>query len=60
MSRWIHETFDSVFKTIHRQGRRVDDLEKMVQDLQKQLAEKDSSAAPKPAAAAERESDARA
>ena len=33
----IWETFDSLFKTVHRQGRRVEELEARVVDLEERL-----------------------
>jgi len=37
---YIWETFDSLFKTVHRQGRRVEELEARIADLEKRLKEK--------------------
>jgi BMFP domain-containing protein YqiC len=37
---YIWETFDSLFKTVHRQGRRVEELEARVQDLEQRLNER--------------------
>ncbi len=37
MSEFIWETFDSLFKTVHRQGRRVEELETRVADLERHL-----------------------
>ena len=37
---YIWETFDSLFKTVHRQGRRVEELEARVLDLERRLNEK--------------------
>jgi hypothetical protein len=34
---YIWETFDSLFKTVHRQGRRVEELEARVIDLERRL-----------------------
>jgi hypothetical protein len=45
---FIWETFDNLFKTVHRQGRRVDELEARIVDLERRLAER---AAVKPAPA---------
>ena len=39
MSDAIWETFDSLFKTVHRQGRRVEELEARISDLERRLAE---------------------
>ena len=36
----IWETFDSLFKTVHRQGRRVEELEARVIDLERRLSER--------------------
>jgi BMFP domain-containing protein YqiC len=33
----IWETFDSLFKTVHRQGRRVEELEARVLELERRL-----------------------
>jgi len=40
----IWETFDSLFKTVHRQGRRVEELEARVIDLERRLNERAASA----------------
>ncbi|HYE66329.1 MAG TPA: hypothetical protein VD966_12150 [Pyrinomonadaceae bacterium] len=37
MSNHIWETFDSLFKTVHRQGRRVEELEARLADLEQRL-----------------------
>lgn len=37
---YIWETFDSLFKTMHRQGRRVEELEARVHDLERRLNER--------------------
>jgi membrane protease subunit (stomatin/prohibitin family) len=37
---YIWETFDSLFKTVHRQGRRVEELEARVIDLERRLNER--------------------
>jgi BMFP domain-containing protein YqiC len=37
---YIWETFDSLFKTVHRQGRRVEELEARVVDLERRLNER--------------------
>ena len=37
---YIWETFDSLFKTVHRQGKRVEELEARVVDLERRLNEK--------------------
>ena len=36
---YIWETFDSLFKTVHRQGRRVEELEARILDLERRLSE---------------------
>jgi hypothetical protein len=36
---YIWETFDSLFKTVHRQGRRVEELEARIIDLERRLSE---------------------
>ena len=40
MSDHIWETFDGLFKTVHRQGRRVEELEARIVDLERRLAER--------------------
>lgn len=37
---YIWETFDSLFKTVHRQGRRVEELEARIVDLERRLNER--------------------
>ncbi len=37
VSEFIWETFDGLFKTVHRQGRRVEELETRVADLERHL-----------------------
>jgi BMFP domain-containing protein YqiC len=44
----IWETFDSLFKTMHRQGRRVEELETRVLELERRLEERAATAAPAP------------
>ena len=39
---YIWETFDSLFKTVHRQGRRVEELEARVVELESRLQERPS------------------
>jgi BMFP domain-containing protein YqiC len=39
VSEYIWETFDSLFKTVHRQGRRVDELEARIAALEERLKE---------------------
>ena len=40
MSDFIWETFDGLFKTVHRQGRRVEELEARIADLEQRLNER--------------------
>ncbi|MBA3806568.1 MAG: hypothetical protein H0X14_12765 [Acidobacteria bacterium] len=40
MSEFIWETFDGLFKTVHRQGRRVEELEARIADLERRLNER--------------------
>jgi hypothetical protein len=40
MSEFIWETFDGLFKTVHRQGRRVEELEARIADLEQRLNER--------------------
>ena len=40
MSDHIWETFDGLFKTVHRQSRRVEELEARITDLERRLAER--------------------
>ncbi|HEX8456708.1 MAG TPA: hypothetical protein VF656_05235 [Pyrinomonadaceae bacterium] len=44
MSDHIWETFDGLFKTVHRQGRRVEELEARIVDLERRLAERATTA----------------
>ncbi|MCA1633247.1 MAG: hypothetical protein LC802_05875 [Acidobacteria bacterium] len=39
-SSYIWETFDSLFKTVHRQGRRMEELEARVIELERHLQER--------------------
>jgi len=41
----IWETFDSLFKTVHRQGQRVEELEARVIDLERCLNERAATTA---------------
>ena len=50
MSEVIWETFDGLFKTLHRQGRRVEELEARVVELERRLQER-APFAPQPEAA---------
>jgi BMFP domain-containing protein YqiC len=36
----VWETFDGLFKTLHRQGRRVEELERRVIELERRLQER--------------------
>ena len=45
MSEQIWDTFDSLFKTVHRQGRRVEELEARVIELERRLQERTAPAA---------------
>ncbi|HEY1403108.1 MAG TPA: hypothetical protein VGB05_03150 [Pyrinomonadaceae bacterium] len=49
MSDHIWETFDGLFKTVHRQGRRVEELEARIVDLERRLAEQRTPVAVNPA-----------
>ena len=51
MSDVIWETFDGLFKTLHRQGRRVEELEARVVELERRLQERAAGRAPQPEAA---------
>jgi len=46
----VWETFDGLFKTLHRQGRRVEELERRVVELERRLSER-AGFAPQPEAA---------
>ena len=45
MSEHIWETFDGLFKTVHRQSRRVEELEARITDLERRLAERSTAGA---------------
>ncbi|HEX8920192.1 MAG TPA: hypothetical protein VF766_01865 [Pyrinomonadaceae bacterium] len=45
---YIWETFDSLFKTVHRQGKRVEELEARVIDLERRLSERAAEQAKQP------------
>ena len=45
---YIWETFDSLFKTVHRQGRRVEELEARVIELERRLQERPARTAQQP------------
>jgi BMFP domain-containing protein YqiC len=40
VSEYIWETFDSLFKTVHRHGRRVEELEARIAALEERLKER--------------------
>ena len=40
MSEYIWETVDNLFKTMHRQTRRVDELETRIVELERRLSER--------------------
>jgi hypothetical protein len=42
---YIWETFDDLFKTVHRQGRRVEELETRIADLERRLQERNAPTA---------------
>jgi BMFP domain-containing protein YqiC len=46
----IWETFDGLFKTLHRQGRRVEELERRVVELERRLQERATGFAAQPEA----------
>lgn len=48
MSDAIWETFDGLFKTVHRQGRRVEELEARILELERRLQERPAPVAPAP------------
>ncbi len=45
---YIWETFDSLFKTVHRQGRRVEELEARVVELERRLQERPAFSSQQP------------
>jgi BMFP domain-containing protein YqiC len=49
VTEYIWETFDSLFKTVHRQGRRVEELEARVAELERRLDERATAQKPAPA-----------
>jgi BMFP domain-containing protein YqiC len=54
----IQEAFDTLFRTVHRQGRRVEELEQRVRELEARLSERTPLALvadPQPEAACEDE-----
>ena len=54
MSDTVWETFDGLFKTLHRQGRRVEELERRVVELERRLQERAAGLASHQPEAAER------
>lgn len=50
MSDYIWETFDSLFKTVYGQGRRVEALEARIADLEQRLHERSAAQQQKPQA----------
>lgn len=42
MSEYVWETFDSLFRTVHRQDQRVVELERRVAELERRLTERES------------------
>jgi hypothetical protein len=42
----VWETFDGLFKTLHRQGRRVEELERRVVELERRLQERVAHVSP--------------
>lgn len=42
MSEHIWETFDGLFKTVYRQGRKVEELEARIAHLERRLQERDA------------------
>lgn len=46
MTDHVWETFDNLFKTVHRQARRVEELESRMAALELKLAERAAAAAP--------------
>ena len=47
----VWETFDGLFKTLHRQGRRVEELERRVVELERRLQERAGFTTAQPEAA---------
>jgi hypothetical protein len=47
----VWETFDGLFKSLHRQGRRVEELERRVVELERRLQERAGFAPQQPEAA---------
>lgn len=50
MSDIVWETFDGLFKSLHRQGRRVEELEQRVSELERRLQERAAQAETREAA----------
>jgi BMFP domain-containing protein YqiC len=48
VSDFIWETFDSLFKTVHAHGRRVEELEARITDLEQRLNERVAAQQQKP------------
>jgi BMFP domain-containing protein YqiC len=48
MSDHIWETFDGLFKTVYRQGRRVEELEARISELERRLTERAGAVNPVP------------
>jgi BMFP domain-containing protein YqiC len=42
----VWETFDGLFKTLHRQGRRVEELERRIVELERRLQERVAHVSP--------------
>lgn len=57
MSDAIWEMWDGLFKTLHRQGRRVEELEARVVELERRLEERATLLRAVPAATAETQTD---
>ena len=45
---FIWETFDSLFRTVGRQGRRVEELEARIQELERRLSDAAGTVASRP------------
>ena len=50
MSDAVWETFDSLFKTVHRQGQRIEELETRLSDLERRMQERAAQLVPQPKA----------
>ncbi len=53
MSEYIWETFDGLFKTVNRQGRRVEELEARIAQLEQRLSERSVATIPQQQSAAQ-------